>query len=48
MSQETISPDTLGFLRVAAVVPALRVADIRYNTQVILDALREATLADVG
>jgi NAD+ synthase (glutamine-hydrolysing) len=42
VSQETISPDTLGFLRVAAVVPALRVADIRYNTQVILDALREA------
>ncbi len=42
MSQEAFSPGELGFLRVAAIVPALRVADIRYNTQEIIDALRQA------
>jgi len=43
VSQKAFSPGALGFLRVAAVVPALQVADIRYNTQVIIDALQQAT-----
>lgn len=42
MSQEAFSPGALGFVRVAAVVPALQVADIRSNTQEIIDALRQA------
>lgn len=42
MSQETFSPASLGFIRVAVVAPALRVADVRYNTQVITDALQQA------
>ncbi len=42
MSQEAFSPGSLGFLRAAVVVPALQVADIRYNTQVIIDALQQA------
>jgi NAD+ synthase (glutamine-hydrolysing) len=42
VSQEAISPGSLGFLRVAVVVPAVQVAHIRYNTQVIIDALRDA------
>ncbi|GCE24149.1 NAD(+) synthase [Dictyobacter kobayashii] len=42
MSQEALSPASLGFLRVAVVAPELQVADIRYNTRVIIDALREA------
>ena len=42
MSQEAFSPGSLGFLRVAVVAPALQVADIRFNTQVIIDALRQA------
>jgi len=33
------SPD---FLRVAAITPELRVADVRYNTQAIIEALRQA------
>ncbi|GCE14492.1 NAD(+) synthase [Tengunoibacter tsumagoiensis] len=42
MSQEEFSPGTLGFLRVAVVVPDLQVANIRHNTQVISEALRQA------
>ncbi|GHO78457.1 NAD(+) synthase [Ktedonobacter sp. SOSP1-85] len=42
MKQDLFSPTSLGFLRVAVVVPELRVADIRYNTQIIIDALQEA------
>ncbi len=41
MSQQAFSPDNLGFLRVAVVVPALQVADIRYNPQMIIDALQQ-------
>jgi NAD+ synthase (glutamine-hydrolysing) len=32
----------MGFLRVAVVVPALRVADVTYNTQMIIEALEQA------
>jgi NAD+ synthase (glutamine-hydrolysing) len=42
VSQETFSPASLGFLRVAVVSPALQVANVTYNTQVIIDALRQA------
>lgn len=42
MSQETFSPASLGFLRVAVVSPELQVANISYNTQTIIDALRQA------
>ncbi|HET8846801.1 MAG TPA: NAD(+) synthase, partial [Ktedonobacteraceae bacterium] len=42
MSQEIISPASLGFIRMAVVSPALRVADVRYNTQIIIDALQHA------
>ncbi len=41
MSQETFSPGALGFLRVAVIAPEVRVADIRYNSGVIIDALRQ-------
>ncbi len=40
--QELLSPDALGFLRVAVVSPALQVADVAYNTQMIIDALQQA------
>jgi NAD+ synthase (glutamine-hydrolysing) len=42
VSQETFSPASLGFLRVAVVSPELQVANIPYNTQTIIDALRQA------
>ncbi|HLZ62072.1 MAG TPA: nitrilase-related carbon-nitrogen hydrolase, partial [Ktedonosporobacter sp.] len=42
MSQVAFSQDELGFLRVAVVTPELQVANVRYNTQVIIDALRQA------
>jgi NAD+ synthase (glutamine-hydrolysing) len=42
VSQDIFSPDTLGFIRAAVVVPALRVADVRYNTQIIVEALHQA------
>jgi NAD+ synthase (glutamine-hydrolysing) len=42
VKQETFSPGSLGFVRVAAIAPALQVADIHYNTQSILDALQQA------
>jgi NAD+ synthase (glutamine-hydrolysing) len=42
VSQETFSPVELGFLRVAVVSPALQVANISYNTQAIIDAMRQA------
>ncbi len=40
--QESPSPASLGFLRVAVVSPALQVAHVQYNTQVIIDSLRQA------
>jgi NAD+ synthase (glutamine-hydrolysing) len=43
VNQELLSPDSLGFLRVAVVSPALQVAHVHYNTQVIIDALQQAT-----
>ncbi|GLV55434.1 NAD(+) synthase [Dictyobacter sp. S3.2.2.5] len=42
MSQEALSPAALGFLRVAVVAPELQVANIRFNTRVIIDSLRQA------
>ncbi|MBO0790592.1 MAG: NAD(+) synthase, partial [Ktedonobacteraceae bacterium] len=42
MSTEIFTPESLGFLRVAVVVPELRVAHIRYNTEMIVDALGQA------
>ncbi|GHO88841.1 NAD(+) synthase [Dictyobacter formicarum] len=42
MSQEALTPASLGFLRVAAVAPELQVANIRYNTRVIIDSLQQA------
>lgn len=46
MSQDVFSPGSLGFLRVAVVSPALQVADIRYNTQAIIDALHHLASRD--
>jgi NAD+ synthase (glutamine-hydrolysing) len=42
VNQEAFSPAHLGFLRIAVVSPALQVANISYNTQAIIDALRQA------
>lgn len=42
MKQGVIDLPALGFLRVAAVVPALRVADVASNTQAIIEALAQA------
>jgi len=42
VSQVAFSPGELGFLRVAVVTPELQVANVSYNTQVIIDALRQA------
>lgn len=39
---DLFSPASLGLLRVAAVSPALRVADVAYNTQAIVAALEDA------
>ena len=36
------SPSALGFVRVAVISPELRVADVAFNTQAIVAALREA------
>jgi NAD+ synthase (glutamine-hydrolysing) len=40
------SPSSMGFLRVAVITPALRVADVAYNTDMIREALKQA--ADRG
>ncbi|GER91233.1 NAD(+) synthase [Dictyobacter vulcani] len=42
MSQDIISPASLGFLRVAVVAPELQVANVPYNTRAISDALHDA------
>lgn len=42
MSKDVFSLYSMGFLRVAVVAPALRVADIPYNTQIIIEALEQA------
>lgn len=39
--------ETLGFLRVAAAVPALRVADVDYNVASIRDLIRQAQASNV-
>src|SRR5215831_12826871 len=43
VSQEVFTPSSLGFLRVAVVSPELQVANVRYNTQMIIDALQQAS-----
>ncbi len=42
MNNLTQTAATLGFVRTAAVSPALRVADVAWNTQVIVEALAQA------
>jgi NAD+ synthase (glutamine-hydrolysing) len=44
VNQDGFSPASLGFLRTAVISPALQVADVRYNTQMIIEALQEAAL----
>ncbi len=40
VNTELFTPESLGFLRVAVSVPALQVAHIRYNTEMIIDVLK--------
>lgn len=42
MADETFPPASLGFVRVAAISPELRVADVRFNTAQIVEALGAA------
>ncbi|HEY4383743.1 MAG TPA: NAD(+) synthase [Ktedonobacteraceae bacterium] len=42
VNQEAFTPASLGFLRVAVVAPELQVANVHYNTQMIIDALQQA------
>ena len=41
-SLPSLSPSNLGFVRAAVISPELRVADVAFNTQAIIAALREA------
>ena len=41
-NEHFFSPDRLGFVRVAVVSPELRVADVAFNTEKIMDAMAEA------
>ena len=43
MDQDLLS--SLGFLRVAAITPEIRIADIAYNTRAIIESLEEAASA---
>jgi NAD+ synthase (glutamine-hydrolysing) len=42
MNKDTFSLSSMGFLRVAVVTPALRVADVAHNTHMIIEALAQA------
>ena len=42
MADDSFPPASLGFVRVAVVSPELQVADVRFNTQRIVEALEEA------
>lgn len=42
MNKDVFSLSSMGFLRVAVVAPALRVADVPYNTHMIIEAMEQA------
>ena len=42
LDRHLFSPSNLGFVRAAVISPELRVADVAFNTQAIIAALREA------
>jgi NAD+ synthase (glutamine-hydrolysing) len=42
MTENGFPPSTLGFMRVAAVSPELRVADVRFNVHMITEAMEQA------
>jgi NAD+ synthase (glutamine-hydrolysing) len=44
VNKDAFSLSSMGFLRVAVIAPTLRVADVAYNTRMIIEALEQATV----